>query len=52
MMRRILFLRTIVGESGLSEIAGLLTSKDGRLVAVNGVPSEEVYSITGDKAVA
>jgi ligand-binding sensor domain-containing protein len=26
--------------------------KDGRFVAVNGVPSEEVYSLTGDKAVA
>jgi ligand-binding sensor domain-containing protein len=31
---------------------GLAYFKDGRYVAVNGVPSEEVYSITGDKAVA
>ena len=41
-----------MGESGRSEIAGLLIAKDGRLVAVNGVLSEEVYSIMGDKAVA
>jgi ligand-binding sensor domain-containing protein len=25
--------------------------KDDRFVAVNGIPSEEVYAITGDKAV-
>lgn len=25
---------------------------DSRLIAVNGVPSEKVYSITGDKAAA
>jgi ligand-binding sensor domain-containing protein len=31
---------------------GLAYFKDGRFVAVNGVPSEEVYSLTGDKAVA
>jgi len=31
---------------------GLAYFKDGRFVAVNGVPSEEVYSITGDKAAA
>ncbi len=31
---------------------GLAYFTDGRLVDVNGVPSEEVYSITGDKAVA
>ena len=29
---------------------GLAYFKDGRFVAVNGVPSTEVYSITGDKA--
>jgi signal transduction histidine kinase/sugar lactone lactonase YvrE len=29
---------------------GLAYFKDDRFVAVNGVPSEEVYSITGDKA--
>ena len=29
---------------------GLAYFKDGRFVAVNGVPSQEVYSITGDKA--
>jgi hypothetical protein len=31
---------------------GFAYFKDGRFVAVNGVPSEEVYSITGDKVVA
>ncbi len=51
MMRRILCLRTIVGESALRD-RGLAYFKDGRFVAVNGVPSEGVYSITGDKAVA
>ena len=29
---------------------GLAYFKDGRFVSVNGVPGEEVYSITGDKA--
>jgi len=29
---------------------GLAYFKDGRFVAVSGVPSQEVYSITGDKA--
>ena len=29
---------------------GLAYFKDGRFVAVNGVASKEVYSITGDKA--
>ena len=41
--------RMIRGESGCSR-SGLAYFKDGRFVAVNGVPSTEVYSITGDKA--
>ena len=52
MMRRILCLRTIVGESGRSEIAGLLYFKDGRFVAVTAVRGGQVLLIAGDKAVA
>ena len=37
-------------ESGCSRITDWPISTNGRFVAVNGVPSTEVYSITGDKA--
>ena len=42
--------RTIVGESGRSQLTDLPISSNGSFVAVSGVPSTEVYSITGDKA--
>ena len=39
-----------MGESGCSRIADLLISRTAGLLPSSGVPSEEVYSITGDKA--
>ena len=41
-----------MGESGRSEIAGLLYFKDGRFVAVTAVRGGQVLLIAGDKAVA